>query len=284
MNCAIRSCYQVSDRENSFTFSSFSYPDGSIITNSGFVWNAHSGATGQTEVVSSMLELRGSQSEDINRLIPGQPYDSTSDLTLYAGLTVKFSTLPSTGGDYFAHFKDSANGYAARLFASTANAASGQFRLGIANGTGTQVEFPQDLALNTTHGVVIGYDLVTGQSRFWVNPVNEASTSVQDLSSASPIVVTSFAFRQSGGIGSLDVDDLCVGNGFVAVIPTISPGGIPLEAAREGNDLILSWSNPAFTLLTGTNVTGVTNPVLGATSPYTNSIADPTRYFRLIMQ
>jgi len=118
----------------------------------------------------------------------------------------------------------------------------------------------------------------------WVNPVNEASASVQDSSSASPIVVTSFAFRQSGGIGSIDVDDLCVGTGFEAVIPAVTPGAIPLDAARDGNNLILSWSNPAFTLLTGTNVSGVTNPVVGATSPYTNSIVDPTRYFRLIMQ
>ena len=262
----------------------FPYADGSIITNSGFTWTNHNGTVGQMQVSGGKLQLTSAQSEDVNQLIPGQPYDSSSNLTLYAGFTVNFSALPT--GDYFAHFKDSGFGYAARLSAGTDNAGSGQFRLSIANGTGTPVEFPQDLSLNTAYGVVFSYSPVSGQSRLWVNPANEASASVQDLSSPSPIVVTSFAFRQSSnpGIGSLEVDDLCTGTGFSAVVPEVISPAIALDAVQEGNDLILTWTNPAFTLLTGTNVTGITNPVSGATSPYTNSVVDPTRYFRLIMQ
>jgi len=50
----------------------------------------------------------------------------------------------------------------------------------------------------------------------------------------------------------------------------------------SGTDLILSWSQNNWTgLLTGTNVTGVTNPLPGVSSPYTNAISGPQTYFRL---
>jgi len=50
----------------------------------------------------------------------------------------------------------------------------------------------------------------------------------------------------------------------------------------NGSNLILSWSQTNWTgLLTGTNLTGVTNEIPGATSPYTNALSGPQNYFRL---
>src|SRR5262245_23880472 len=82
----------------------FSYADGSVITNSSFLWNTHSGTTGQTRVVSGQVNLSQGQSEDINALIPGQPYTNGF---LYVSAVVSFSTLPLGSGGYFLHLKDS---------------------------------------------------------------------------------------------------------------------------------------------------------------------------------
>ncbi len=261
----------------------FSYPDGSIITNSSLMWTSHSGTAGQMQVSGGKLQVTGNQSEDVNRLIPGQPYTAGTSVTLWAGFTVNFSALPISGGDYFAHFKDNATGYQCRLFASTENAAPGKFRLSIGNALATPgAEFPQDLSLNTTYGVVMNYNLATAQSELWVNPSTAASPAVQDITSASPITVTSLAFRESSGIGTMQIDNLCVGTGFSVVVPVVTPSPIPLNITRSGSNVILTWSDPAFSLLTGTNVTLVTNRLTGVTSPYTNSIGTTARFYKLV--
>ena len=50
----------------------------------------------------------------------------------------------------------------------------------------------------------------------------------------------------------------------------------------SGGELILSWTQPLWKLATGTDVTAVTNIIPGATSPYTNSLSEPQRYYRLV--
>jgi hypothetical protein len=47
-------------------------------------------------------------------------------------------------------------------------------------------------------------------------------------------------------------------------------------------NLILSWSDPAFTLCYGTNVTAITNRISGESSPYIHTVAAPETYFRLV--
>src|SRR5262249_31769210 len=52
----------------------FSYADGSVDTNSAFLWNTHSGTPGQTQVVSDQLQLTSLQNEDLNATLIGAPY------------------------------------------------------------------------------------------------------------------------------------------------------------------------------------------------------------------
>ena len=264
----------------------FNYSDGSIITNSSFMWTNHSGTPGQMQVIGKELQVTGNQSEDVSRLIPGQPYDASSNLTLYAGFTVNFSELPSASGSYFAHFKDSATGFGARLYAQSQGAASGKFRLAIANLSGTPVQFPQDIDLNTPYAVVMSYNLTSGRSTLWVNPPNAASAYVQDTAAVSPITVVALAFRQSSGEGTMLVDNLKVGTSFDAVLPSVTPppNPIPLTVSQSGNNLILSWTDPAFKLFSGPSIDAITNEVVGATSPYTNSVSGSAQFFRLIAQ
>ena len=56
---------------------------------------------------------------------------------------------------------------------------------------------------------------------------------------------------------------------------------IPLTAQSLGNAIILSWTNPAFSLQTAPEATGTYTNIPGATSPYTNSLSEPRRFFRL---
>jgi uncharacterized repeat protein (TIGR03803 family) len=48
------------------------------------------------------------------------------------------------------------------------------------------------------------------------------------------------------------------------------------------NAVVVSWENPAFTLQAADAVAGLYTNIPGATSPYTNTIAPPQRFFRLI--
>jgi hypothetical protein len=61
-----------------------------------------------------------------------------------------------------------------------------------------------------------------------------------------------------------------------------APAPEPITYTSSGGQLVLNWTNSLWSLYTGTNVTGVTNLVPGATSPYTNSVTEPQRYYRLV--
>jgi hypothetical protein len=91
--------------------------------------------------------------------------------------------------------------------------------------------------------------------------------------------VYQYAFRQSGGIGDLKVDDLVVGTSFSDVVLPVSSES--LSYAHSGANLVLTWSEPLLTLESATNVAGPYLPVAGASSPYTNAISGDQLYFRL---
>ena len=56
---------------------------------------------------------------------------------------------------------------------------------------------------------------------------------------------------------------------------------IPLNIKTLNRAVVLSWSNPAFLLQASTLVPGVYTNVPGATSPYTNTFREATKFFRL---
>ena len=224
---------------------SFDYPDGSVTTNSVFVWGTHSGTTGQTQVIQGQLAISSAQSEDINVFLVNGPYLPSAGWLLYSRFTVNFSASPrpSAAGDYFAHFRGTSTGFGARVFASTTGAAAGKLRLGIANNANTpSAVIPVDIETNVTYTVVTRLNVGTGQSTLWINPNFESDASVTATDSASPFEVWTYAFRQSGGIGSLVVDDLKISTAFLDVI-TPRPS---LTITHSGSDIQISWPT-AFT-------------------------------------
>jgi endonuclease/exonuclease/phosphatase family metal-dependent hydrolase len=215
-------------------FEPFDYDDGPLVTVSGGLWITHSGIAGQVDVISGRADLRVPQTEDVSVLIPGQPYAATSPLSLFASFTVNFSALPSAGGRFFAHFKNSGTGFRARVFALTSGAAPGHFRIGIANSamqpTTTNAT---DLALNVEQRVYLRYDINTATTTLWVNPETESSPTVVAPIDGAAQIITAFALRQDSGIGVLTVDDLRIGTTFADVYdgPNIIPPVVTQQPA-----------------------------------------------------
>jgi hypothetical protein len=234
----------------------FNYADGDITNVAAPLWNYHSGggtAATALNVVSGRAFINQNDTTsglgDANRLLSSS-FDPATDNTsvIYVGFTVNFAALPfntgtSTAGSYFAHLKSSAaNEFYARIGANTEGAAAGTFRLAVAteawaNGAGT-VEFAQDLTLNTDYLVVMKYDLFTDRATLWVDPLNEASTSVVSTDApgyAAGGVINAFAFRQgtsnsTGAPGDIYIDNLAVGTAFGEVVPEPSVGAMGLLA------------------------------------------------------
>jgi hypothetical protein len=201
----------------------FTYPDGALVGAPGSPWANHSGTAGQVNVVSNQVSLTQAESEDVNAVIAGGPYTSG---TLYAGIDINFSSLPTGTGGYFFHFKDAtASGFRGRVFAEVTDAAAGTFRLAITNGSNSgYVSIPTDISLNTTHRLVLAYDTAAVVSTIYLDSLTETGGAVA-TDVVTPFAITSIALRQSvvsgAGMGTLTADNLIVGTTFadVAVVP-----------------------------------------------------------------
>jgi hypothetical protein len=205
----------------------FTYADGPLTNVSSGVWAIHSGTT-PINVVSGKAVISQANSQDNFAQLTGAPYSSGN---LYASFVVNFSTVPTSGGTYFAHFKDATtSGFRCRAYAVSTGAAAGNYRVGIARASGTAVIIPTDLSPNTDYVLVLRYDAATGASRLWINPGSEGA--VTDLAdgtdtwTATPI--TSFALRQgANNQGICTFDNLKVGTAFTDVVaggnPALNP-------------------------------------------------------------
>ena len=91
---------------NVIFYEPFAYADGSLITNSGFLWDTRSGVVGQCQVTNGQLQVTASQTEDVVGALIGGPYIQSNNVVLYASFKVKFLTLPKVTPGLFAHFAD----------------------------------------------------------------------------------------------------------------------------------------------------------------------------------
>lgn len=219
---------------------SFTYPDGNLVGAAGSPWGTH-GGSGAAAVLSGQLEVSRSREEDVNVSLPGAPIAGSSAPVLYASFNVRFTALPSNLGSYFGHLNNT--GARCRIWAAATNAATGQFRLGVGNSTAataTSGQLASDLSLNTDYLIVVRYELTTGLSTIWLNPTDEADPGVTAADSPGTSLpnISTFAFRQAGGIGIMLIDNLLIGTSFADVTggnlpPTISaiaPQSIPANS------------------------------------------------------
>jgi len=262
----------------------FDYPDGVLVESSGGFWSTHSGTTGQVQVLQGRVELVRTQSEDVSAGFTNFLQAVGSGIVLYTGLKVTFTELPtSPNGDYFAHFRDIGTvNYRARLFATTNGAAPGMFRLGVANGSvPANVVLERDLRPGVPYLVIVRYNVDTGETTLWVNPADPGSPSVTAQDPVVPVSLYYFSFRESGGIGTLSVDEVKVGTAWEDVWEPAGPEPERLRYHWEGGNLTLIWDQPALRLQEADSATGPWTDVADATSPYTVSTTSGLRFYRL---
>lgn len=192
----------------------FSYPDGNLAGNGG--WLAHSGA-GATpvQVVSSTVVLnQGSGSrEDVNvplgvTMGAGDVFYASFDFTVSSGST----------DVYFAHFKNTTTGFGSRVFVTAAPGGAGDYGIGIGEAALT-VTFPTALDFGTTYKAVIAYSYDSRTSQLWIDPTSAASTSVTSTAATGDLFVSSFGLRQAGGNSTQIIDNLIVATTLNEVIP-----------------------------------------------------------------
>jgi len=261
----------------------FNYSDGSIITNSGFLWDNHTGTLGECQTVGGRLQISGEQTEDIAGSLAGGPYAKNLGLVLYASFKANFVTLPKATPDHFTDFI-AGSSQRGRISAGVAtNSPAGTFHLYVANGSDTNTVLAADLNTNTTYNLLVRYNIDTATTTLWLNPAAETDPGVAASDPQLAASISAFSFRQGSGLGAtILVDDLKVGLSFASVTATnllVSP--IPLKIQRVSASCILTWLDPSFMLQSSLSTTGTFTDVLGASSPYTNPITGPAKFFRL---
>ena len=266
----------------------FAYPDGSLYLatgGSGGPWTTVSGTAGEMQVSNQQAILIYTNSEDLGAAFIGSAvYYGSNGVVLYTSFTVDCSLLPSASGDYFFHLSASAadtSGFHDKIFANTANAATGKFRFGIANSANAplQVQYSRDLMLGATYAVVTRYIASTGESELWVNPVNGQSPSVTSTDNPASSTIGGVALRQpSCCIGNLAIGPMKVGTSFSDVWTAPTQPHLNWMVDNSGN-LVLNWANSLFVLQSASAAAGPYTDV-APTGPYTNSISGQ-QYFRL---
>ena len=227
---------------------SFSYTNGALVSVGGTKWSTHSGTTGEVDVASQRMFLTQVKTEDVNAILVGQPYTSAAGARLYASFNVNCTSLPTGGGNYFAHFKGGST-FRARLFATTNGATAGKFRVGVANGANSPTATASlNLSLNTDYTLVTRYTVGSAGTTLWINPVTEGDSSVSGTDTVSAVSITSFAFRQSlsspDGMGSLFIDNVLVGTNFSDVVTNGSVSLAPIISSQPANQIV----NPGATV------------------------------------
>jgi hypothetical protein len=220
---------------------------------SGGLWNDHSGAS-QAEtitVINGQAELITSGSEDANRSIADPVGGAQSSGTWYYSALVTVNDVRATPAttailnEYFIHFKDTGNNFRSRVYVGDPSTGTGGagFRFGLSSTSGGQTDvWGADSAFGTQHLIVASYNFDTGASELWVDPVNQASTSIV---SAAPDVVGPGTFISALGLRQVFIsgtpanppntqiliDGVAMGDTFASVANIPEPSGCALALA-----------------------------------------------------
>ncbi len=207
-------------------YEDFSHPDGNLVGQTptpgpGATWAAHSsGGTNPIQVTSgaAVLQQASGGREDANTgFAPRSATDTTYmrfDFSLPSGQTVN----PDENGLYFTHLKDSGTAFRARIGVLSPTD-GGDYKLAI-NASGSMLVdgtlWPTELSFDTTYTAVASYNAATGESKLWLDPVDESSTNVSNSAGgATGTLIEAFALRQSNDYtGSQVIDNVCVASSF----------------------------------------------------------------------
>ncbi|WP_115461033.1 T9SS type A sorting domain-containing protein [Winogradskyella aurantiaca] len=262
---------------------SFSYPDGSLVPNGG--WLNSSGAEGDLLVESGKAVVQhGTPSEDVEITFSAVNGD------IYAGFDFSVDDLGApysdagTDFEYFAHFSFRAQ------MDIVPPTGGGDYSVGISSDDNTAEDvWATDLTYGVTYRAIIRFNQDTGTATLWIDPTMSSDTSITG-SPDGAFSVTSFDLRQSDSDENetIRVDDLMIGQTFNDVVtfaeqtdPAInidSPGdGEVLDSGTTSVDVEFSIDNdPGATVNISVVINGGTPAVSnGVSSPFTiNGLSD----------
>ncbi|MDA9056582.1 T9SS type A sorting domain-containing protein [Flavobacteriaceae bacterium] len=174
---------------------SFTYSDGSLVGNSS--WEHSGGATGNLLVVSEKAVVQhGTPDEDL--FLPFTPVSGSIYFAFDFSVIAQQNPISGTDNEYFAHLKNDAYGYAARVDIVPPSAA-GDFSVGIATLAGVaNSTWATDFTFDTDYRVTVKYDQVNNTTDLWIDATAETDVSISgEIPTSSPIAVESFGLRQS---------------------------------------------------------------------------------------
>ena len=174
---------------------SFTYTDGSLVGNSS--WEHSGGATGNLLVASGKAVVQhGTPDEDL--FLPFTPVSGSIYFAFDFFVLVQENPISGTDNEYFAHLKNDAYGYAAKIDIVPPSA-GGDFSVGIATLASTaNSTWATDFFFNTDYRVTVKYDQVNNTTDLWIDATAETDVSISgEIPTSSPIAVESFGLRQS---------------------------------------------------------------------------------------
>ncbi|MFM1770730.1 MAG: hypothetical protein RJA22_3259 [Verrucomicrobiota bacterium] len=226
----------------------FDYPLGNLSSTAVGLWPLRANGSVRLRSTNQQVQLRATSSgESCISPLPGAPYTSG---TLFFGFRARWVQPPGNSAADFISLYDAGGQFrVARVSTSTNGSAPGFFRLAVANISGP-VEFTRDLSTNTDYRIVVRYDIDGGlnggflSSRLWVDPADDASTSVDAYDVLSPVPVTHVGLRQTTATGEILLDDLKVGLSFADVLPPAAAPRIT-RIALVGGDVQVDFNGTA---------------------------------------
>jgi hypothetical protein len=237
-----------------FAYTNFDLTDPNALVlaagGSGGPWAHVSGVKlNELQVTNGLAFIVGTNNEDVGAsLIGSAAYNGTNGYIFYTSFNVNFSYLPSIGGEYFFHLSASQGDNSAfhdKVFANRANAATGKFRLAVANSANSPVQLTRDLMLGATYAVVTRYNSATGDTVLWVNPTSEQNPGAAASDSPGSSTIGGVALRQAGCCtGDLAIGPMKVGTAFSNVWTAPAQPLLQWKVDNSGN-LVLDWTNPA---------------------------------------
>lgn len=180
----------------------FTYSDGNLVPNGA--WASFSGTGTDVQVISGRAVGFGPNAVDDHTFFAAQPTTSKT----YACFLVQIPAIAAAPKPiYFAALKDGGtSNFVSRVYVLPV---SGGFTFGLSHSStsatvGVVAWSATTLLYDHDYNIVINYDPVAKSSTMWVDPVNEASTSVSITNAAIPASsLSTFALRQSASASTL---------------------------------------------------------------------------------
>jgi hypothetical protein len=260
----------------------FNYAVGQLTTGSGGKWVTNTGTGNFIQVSSGSLTKTGYRSSGLyNKIDLISPSSSAEDAytqfasqgegtTTYTSLllnvanTTGLALNTDLNGDYFMALlpSNSTSNYNSRIAIRTGSVAN-TFQLGLrASSTAAVVWSTIDLAVATTHLIVIGYQAVPGATNdvasVWINPPVDGTQPAADLTQTALtdlFDVSRFAVRQNSSSGittpNASIDGIRIGTAWSELFPTTIPPTGWTNVSNVPNTYLWKFNNSGSRSITG---------------------------------